>query len=94
MPWRLAVRWHTVCPADHTNSKERGNAVLATKYMAHINNVLRRRLALIVWAAALLLFLLMGVWNVSEDRQEAENRLGSDAGRMAAQLAALLSLPA
>ena len=62
--------------------------------MAHINNVLRRRLALIVWAAALLLFLLLSVWNVSEDRQEAENRLGSDAGRMAAQLAALLSLPA
>ena len=49
---------------------------------------------MIVWAAALLLFLLMGVWNVREDRQEAENRLGSDAGRMAAQLAALLSLPA
>ena len=62
--------------------------------MPHINHVLRRRLALIVWAAALLLFLLMGVWNVNEDRQEAENRLGSDAGRMAAQLAALLSLPA
>ena len=62
--------------------------------MPHINHVLRRRLALIVWAAALLLFLLLGVWNVSEDRQEAENRLGSDAGRMAAQLAALLSLPA
>ena len=62
--------------------------------MAQINNVMRRRLALAVWAAALLLFLLMGVWNVNEDRQEAENRLGSDAGRMAAQLAALLSLPA
>ena len=62
--------------------------------MPHINHVLRRRLALIVWAAALLLFLLMGVWNVNDDRQEAENRLGSDAGRMAAQLAALLSLPA
>ena len=62
--------------------------------MAQIDNVLRRRLALAVWAAALLLFLLMGVWNVNEDRQEAENRLGSDAGRMAAQLAALLSLPA
>lgn len=59
-----------------------------------MNNVLRRRLALAVWAAALLLFLIMGVWNVNEDRQEAENRLGSDAGRMAAQLAALLSLPA
>ena len=62
--------------------------------MAQIDNVLRRRLALAVWAAALLLYLLMGVWNVNEDRQEAENRLGSDAGRMAAQLAALLSLPA
>ena len=62
--------------------------------MAQINNVLRRRLALAVWAAALLLFLLMGVWNVNEDRQEAENRLGSEAGRTAAQLAALLSLPA
>lgn len=62
--------------------------------MAQIDHVMRRRLALIVWAAALLLFLLMGVWNVNEDRQEAENRLGSDAGRMAAQLAALLSLPA
>ena len=59
-----------------------------------MNNVLRRRLALAVWAAALLLFLIMGVWNVNEDRQQAENRLGSDAGRMAAQLAALLSLPA
>lgn len=68
--------------------------VLAAMLMPHINHVLRRRLALLVWAAALLLFLLMGVWNVSEDRQDAENRLGSDAGRMAAQLAALLSLPA
>lgn len=63
-------------------------------YMPHINHVLRRRLALIVWAAALLLFLLMGLWNVNEDRQEAENRLSSEAGRTAAQLAALLSLPA
>ena len=62
--------------------------------MPHINHVLRRRLALIVWAAALLLFLLMGLWNVNEDRQEAENRLSSEAGRTAAQLAALLSLPA
>lgn len=94
MPLRLPARWYFVCMADLTNSKERGNAVLAAKCMAHIDNVLRRRLALIVWAAALLLFLLMGVWSVNEDRQEAENRLGSDAGRMAAQLAALLSLPA
>ena len=67
---------------------------LATKHMPNISHVLRRRLALIVWAAALLLFMLLGVWNVNEDRQEAENRLGGQAGRTAAQLAALLSLPA
>ena len=68
--------------------------VLAAKHMPNISHVLRRRLALAVWVAALLLFLLLGVWNVNEDRQEAENRLGSEAGRTAAQLAALLSLPA
>jgi len=62
--------------------------------MPNVTPVFRRRLALAVWAAALLLFLLMGVWNVNADRQEAENRLSSEAGRTAAQLAALLSLPA
>lgn len=62
--------------------------------MPHVTPVFRRRLALAVWAAALLLFVLMGVWNVNADRQEAENRLSSEAGRTAAQLAALLSLPA
>lgn len=67
---------------------------LAAKHMPNISHVLRRRLALATWVAALLLFLLLGVWNVNEDRQEAENRLGSEAGRTAAQLAALLSLPA
>ena len=68
--------------------------VLAANHMPNISHVLRRRLALATWVAALLLFLLLGVWNVNEDRQEAENRLGSEAGRTAAQLAALLSLPA
>ena len=67
---------------------------LAAKHMPNISHVLRRRIALATWVAALLLFLLLGVWNVNEDRQEAENRLGSEAGRTAAQLAALLSLPA
>ncbi len=62
--------------------------------MPNISHVLRRKLALIVWAAALLLFVLLGVWNVNEDRLEAENRLGGEAGRTAAQLASLLSLPA
>lgn len=68
--------------------------VLAAKHMPNISHVLRRRLALATWVVALLLFVLLGVWNVNEDRQEAENRLGSEAGRTAAQLAALLSLPA
>lgn len=94
MPLRLPAHWRTVCMADHTNSKERGSAALAAKYMPNISHVLRRRIALATWGAALLLFLLLGVWNVNEDRQEAENRLGSEAGRTAAQLAALLSLPA
>ena len=94
MPLRLPAHWRSVCMADHTNSKECGSETLAAKHMPNISHVLRRRLALAVWVAALLLFLLLGVWNVNEDRQEAENRLGSEAGRTAAQLAALLSLPA
>ena len=68
------------------------NSDLAAKYM--VTPGLRRGAALAVWAALLLLFLALGVWNINEDRQEAENRLSSEAGRMAAQLAGLLSLPA
>ncbi len=60
----------------------------------HITHGTRRWLALAAWAAGLLLFLLLGLWNLNGSRRDAENRLISEAGRMASQLAALLSLPA
>ena len=53
-----------------------------------------RRTALVLWAALLLLFLLLGLWNVHSVRREGLARLNSAAGRTAAQLSALLSLPA
>ena len=62
--------------------------------MPYITHGTRRWLALAAWAAGLLLFLLLGLWNLNSSRRDAENRLISEAGRTAAQLAALLSLPA
>lgn len=62
--------------------------------MPYITHGTRRWLALATWAAGLLLFLLLGLWNLNSSRRDAENRLISEAGRTAAQLAALLSLPA
>lgn len=59
-----------------------------------ITSARRRGVALAFWAILLTLLLVLGIWNIREDRQEAENRLSSEAGRMAAQLAGLLSLPA
>ncbi|MBQ9453592.1 MAG: hypothetical protein IJU65_09925 [Desulfovibrio sp.] len=66
----------------------------AHKYIPITSPAIRRGAALAVWAALLLLFLLLGIWNIHEDRQEAENHLSSEAGHTAAQLANLLSLPA
>ena len=62
--------------------------------MPYITHRTRRWLALTAWAAGLLLFLLLGLWNLNGSRRDAENRLISEAGHMASQLAALLSLPA
>lgn len=62
--------------------------------MSYIAHRTRRWLALAAWAAGMLLFLLLGLWSLNSSRQDVENRLSSEAGRMAAQLAALLSLPA
>ncbi|MGE9984492.1 hypothetical protein [Desulfovibrio sp. SGI.169] len=62
--------------------------------MPYITHGTRRWLALTVWAAGLLLFLLLGLWNLNGSRRDAENRLISEAGHLASQLAALLSLPA
>lgn len=50
-------------------------------------------IALAIWAAGLVVCLGLGLWNVSSYRQDAENRLISEAGRTAAQIAGLLSLP-
>lgn len=62
--------------------------------MSYIAHLTRRWLALAAWAGGMLLFLLLGLWSLDSSRQDVENRLSSEAGRMAAQLAALLSLPA
>lgn len=62
--------------------------------MPYIAHRTRRWLALAAWAGGMLLFLLLGLWSLHSSRQDVENRLSSEAGRMAAQLAALLSLPA
>lgn len=62
--------------------------------MSYSTHRTRRRLALAAWAGGMLLFLLLGLWSLNGSRQDVENRLSSEAGRMAAQLAALLSLPA
>ncbi len=50
-------------------------------------------IALAIWAAGLILFLGLGLWNIASSRQDAENHLISEAGRMAAQIAGMLSLP-
>lgn len=62
--------------------------------MPYITHGTRRWLALTAWAAGLLLFLLLGLWNLNGSRRDVENRLISEAGHTASQLAALLSLPA
>lgn len=62
--------------------------------MPYIAHCTRRWLALAAWAGGMLLFLFLGLWSLSSSRQDVENRLSSEAGRLAAQLAALLSLPA
>lgn len=58
-----------------------------------LNRATRRWLALLVWVFAILLFVGLGSWNISSSREDAENRLIGEAGRTAAQIAALLSLP-
>ncbi len=51
----------------------------------------RRVAALVIWVAGLILFICLGVWNLESSRRDAENRLISEAGRAASQLASLLS---
>lgn len=50
-------------------------------------------LALAIWAMGLLLFIALGLWNMKDSQENTENRLLGEAGRIASQLAALVSLP-
>ncbi|MBD5641716.1 MAG: hypothetical protein HDQ91_04795 [Desulfovibrio sp.] len=61
--------------------------------MSNLSLSTRVAIALSIWAAGLILFLGLGLWNVSSSRHDADNRLLSEAGRTAAQIAGLLSLP-
>ena len=59
-----------------------------------ISRTARRGAALLVWGAGIALIFVLGLWNLESSRRDAENRLSAEAGRMAAQLATLLALPA
>ena len=59
-----------------------------------ISRTARRAAALLVWGAGIALLFVLGLWNLETSRRDAENRLSAEAGRMAAQLATLLALPA
>ncbi len=49
-------------------------------------------LALAIWAIGLILFIVLGLWNINIGQKNTEDRLLGEAGRIASQLASLLSL--
>lgn len=53
----------------------------------------KRLAAFLLWAVGVGIFLFFAIWNVHDAELDAENRLIAEAGRSAAQLAGLLSLP-
>lgn len=61
--------------------------------MKRISRTYKRFIALSIWLLGLLIFLAFSYYNISWSREDAEDRLISEAGRTAAQLAALLSVP-
>lgn len=61
--------------------------------MPKVNRSNRIWLALAIWAMGLLLFIALGIWNMKTSQENTENRLLGEAGRIASQLAALVSLP-
>lgn len=62
--------------------------------MPYLGRRWRPLIALAIWLAGLLLYLALGYWNVERSSEEYNARLVGEAGQLAAQLAALLSLPA
>lgn len=61
--------------------------------MKHISRAKKRVIALIIWFLGVFVFLAFSWGSISWHREDAEDRLISEAGRAAAQLAALLSVP-
>lgn len=61
--------------------------------MKRISRHARRWVALAVWALGIVIFIASGWWNVAGARKDADNRLISEAGRIAAQIAGLMALP-
>lgn len=59
------------------------------------NNIRSNRLYFVmaVWAIGLILFIALGIWNINIGQKNTEDRLLGEAGRIASQLASLLSLP-
>lgn len=53
----------------------------------------KRFAAFLLWATGIAIFLLFAAWNIRDFEMDAENRLIAEAGRSAAQLAALLNMP-
>lgn len=60
--------------------------------MARISHSTRLWFALAIWGAGLALLLALGWWNVASFQRDNENRLISEAARMASQIASLLTL--
>lgn len=61
--------------------------------MSNLSLSARASIALAIWAIGLVVFFGLALWNIEISRHDADNRLLSEAGRTAAQIAGLLSLP-
>ena len=61
--------------------------------MKRISRTHKRIIALSIWLLGVIVFLGFSYYSIAWSREDAEDRLISEAGRTAAQLAALLSVP-
>lgn len=60
--------------------------------MERLSRGSRRIIALAIWAAGLLMFILLGWWSLNSGSKDSENRLIGEAARAAGEISALLSL--
>lgn len=61
--------------------------------MKRLSRANKRIVALVIWLIGVITFLAFFYYSINWSREDAEDRLISEAGRTAAQLAALLSVP-